>query len=143
VGEDTIFVIVHDRSSEHARELDNRRDLDRAHVRSDQRDKRVPTTVTGSLSAPTLNHLNHDHHERDHQEDVNESAHGVGADKTEKPKDNQDDCNRVEHVTSPYLKRPRERAGLRVARRSPYEVTLPAVTVCAITYIGEIVPQAE
>jgi len=44
----------------------------------------------GSLTASTLNELNHNHDDRDHQEDMNESAHGVRGDKTQKPKDNQD-----------------------------------------------------
>ena len=34
---------------------------------------------------------------------MDEPAHGVGADKAEKPKSHQDDCNGVEHVAYPYL----------------------------------------
>jgi hypothetical protein len=56
--------------------------------------------------------LNQNHHDRDHQEDMNESAHGVGADKTEKPKDNQDNGNRVEHLYFSLFPLPRERVGI-------------------------------
>jgi hypothetical protein len=49
-----------------------------------------------------LDDLNQNHDDRNHQEDVNESAHGVGTDEAEKPKDDQDDGNRVEHLDFPY-----------------------------------------
>jgi hypothetical protein len=33
---------------------------------------------------------------------MNESAHGVRGDDTQKPEDNHDDCNGLEHVASPF-----------------------------------------
>jgi hypothetical protein len=56
----------------------------------------------GSLYASTLNDTNQNDHNRDDQENMNESAHGVRGDKTEKPQDNQDDGNGLEHVASPF-----------------------------------------
>jgi hypothetical protein len=59
-------------------------------------------SIPGSLQAPTLNDTNQNHHDRDDQEDMNESAHGVRTDKTNKPEDNQDDSNSLEHFSSPF-----------------------------------------
>jgi hypothetical protein len=56
----------------------------------------------GSLYASTLNDTNQIYQDRDVQENMNESAHGVRGDKTEKPQDNQDDGNGLEHVASPF-----------------------------------------
>jgi hypothetical protein len=56
-----------------------------------------------SLQASASNDTNQYHHDRDNQEDMNESAHGVRADKTQQPEDNQDDCNGLKHFASPFL----------------------------------------
>jgi hypothetical protein len=56
----------------------------------------------GSLFASTSNDTNKNHHDRDDQEGMNESAHGVRGDNTQKPEDNHDDCNDLEHVASPF-----------------------------------------
>jgi len=55
-----------------------------------------------SLFASTSNDTNKNHHDRDDQEGMNESAHGVRGDNTQKPEDNHDDCNGLEHVASPF-----------------------------------------
>jgi hypothetical protein len=34
---------------------------------------------------------------------MNESAHGVRGDKTQKPEDNQDNCDGLEHFASPFF----------------------------------------
>ena len=56
----------------------------------------------GPLYASTLNDTNQNDHNRDDQENMNESTHGVRGHKTEKPEDNQDDGNGLEHVDSPF-----------------------------------------
>jgi len=48
-----------------------------------------------------LNDTNDDHHNREDQEEMNESTHGGRGDKTQKPEDNQYDYNRLEHFSSP------------------------------------------
>jgi hypothetical protein len=58
--------------------------------------------LPGSLYASTLNDTNQNYHDRDDQENMNETAHGIRGDKTEKPEDNQDDRNGLEHVASPF-----------------------------------------
>ena len=57
----------------------------------------------GSLFASTSNETNKNHHDRDDQEGMNESAHGVRGDNTQKPEDNHDDCDGLEHVASPFV----------------------------------------
>jgi hypothetical protein len=49
------------------------------------------------LQASTLNETNHYHHNRNDQENVNESAHGVRGDQAKHPEDNQDNRNSFEH----------------------------------------------
>jgi hypothetical protein len=56
----------------------------------------------GSLCASTLNDTNQNDHDRDDQEGMNESAHGVRGDKTQNPEDHQDDRNGFEHGASPF-----------------------------------------
>jgi hypothetical protein len=48
-----------------------------------------------SQHAPTLNDANQDHHDGNYQKDVDEPAHRVRSDEAEKPKDDQDDRNRL------------------------------------------------
>ena len=55
----------------------------------------------GSLYASTLNDTNQNDHNRDDQEGMNESAHGVRSDKTQNPEDDQDNGNGLEHGASP------------------------------------------
>lgn len=56
----------------------------------------------GSLYASTLNDTNQNDYDRNDQENMNESPHGVRGNKTEKPEDNQDDGNGLEHAASPF-----------------------------------------
>ena len=56
----------------------------------------------GSLFASPSNDTNKNHHDCDDQEGMNESAHGVRGDNTQKPEDNHDDRNGLEHVASPF-----------------------------------------
>ena len=67
----------------------------------------VPGTFLfpGSLSASTLNDTHQNDHNRDDQESVNESAHGVRSNKTQNPEDDQDDGNGLEHSVSPFVMR--------------------------------------
>jgi len=50
---------------------------------------------------PALNDIDQDHHDRDDQENVNESAHRVRRDQSKKPEDKQNDCYGPEHFSSP------------------------------------------
>ena len=61
-----------------------------------------PRSIPGSLYALSLNHPHQDDHDRDNEEDMNKSAHGIGGDKTQKPEDDQHDCNSPEHSNSPF-----------------------------------------
>jgi hypothetical protein len=63
----------------------------------------VPGTFLspGALYASTLNDTNQNDHNRDDQEGMNESAHGVRGNKTQNPEDDQDDGNGLEHGASP------------------------------------------
>ena len=54
-----------------------------------------PTTVVGTIFCPlwglhasALNDTNQNHNNRNDQEGMNESAHGIRADKTQNPEDN-------------------------------------------------------
>lgn len=58
---------------------------------------------TDLLAAPTLYDLHQDHHDRDDQENMNESTHGVGRDEAKQPKNDQDNCNSSEHVHPPQV----------------------------------------
>jgi hypothetical protein len=64
----------------------------------------VPGTFLfpGSLCASTLNHTHQNDHNRDDQEGMNESAHGIRGNKTQNPEDDQDDGNGLEHGVSPF-----------------------------------------
>jgi hypothetical protein len=50
-----------------------------------------------ALQASTLNDAEQYHHDRDDQENVNESAHGVRRNQAQQPEDNQDNRNSFEH----------------------------------------------
>jgi hypothetical protein len=50
----------------------------------------------------TLNESNRNDHDREHQQGVNQAAHGVRGHKTQKPEDDQDDCKCFEHFRSPF-----------------------------------------
>ena len=54
-----------------------------------------------SLHPLPLNDTNYDHHNREDQEDVNESAHCGRGDKTQRPEDNQYDYNGLEFFSYP------------------------------------------
>jgi len=56
----------------------------------------------GALVASTSNDTNKNHHDCDDQEGMNESSHRVWGDNTQKPEDNHDDCNGLEHAASPF-----------------------------------------
>jgi hypothetical protein len=47
--------------------------------------------------------LHQDHHDCDNQKNVNESTHGVGRDKANQPKNNQDNCNRSKHFRTSFV----------------------------------------
>jgi hypothetical protein len=49
----------------------------------------------------TLKEINHYHHDRDDQENVNEPAHRVRGDQTQRPEDDQNDGYGPEHFSSP------------------------------------------
>jgi hypothetical protein len=48
-----------------------------------------------------LNDIDQYHHDRDDQENVNESSHRVRGDQTYRPEDKQNDGNGPEHFSSP------------------------------------------
>ena len=48
-------------------------------------------------AASALNDTKQNHHKRDDQEEMNESAYGVRSDKTQKPEDNQDNGKGLKH----------------------------------------------
>jgi hypothetical protein len=56
-------------------------------------DRKIPR----SLRSSTLNDSDQYHHDRDDQENVNESAHGVRGDQAKQPEDNQDNRNSFKH----------------------------------------------
>ena len=62
----------------------------------------VTALFPGALCASTLNDTNQNDHDRDDQEGMNESAHGVRGHKTKNPEDDQDDGNGLEHGASPF-----------------------------------------
>jgi len=57
----------------------------------------LPGKTPGSLQAPALNDSYQYHHDRDDQENVNESAHGVRGNQAKQPEDDQDNRNSSEH----------------------------------------------
>ena len=56
------------------------------------------STLSSPQRLSTLDDTNHDHHERNDQENVNESAQCVRGNQTSQPKDDQDDCDGFEHL---------------------------------------------
>ena len=50
-----------------------------------------------SSCPPPGDEVDQDHHDGRDDQDVNESAHGVGRDESEQPQDEQDNGDRVEH----------------------------------------------
>jgi hypothetical protein len=50
-----------------------------------------------------LNEANQNHYDRDDQEDMNESAHGVRRDQTQNPEDKQNDGDNLKHFAAPFL----------------------------------------
>jgi len=61
----------------------------------------VTVLSPGALCASTLNDTHQNDHNRDDQERMNESAHGIRGNKTQNPEDDQDDGNGLEHGASP------------------------------------------
>ena len=57
-----------------------------------------------SLDPPTLNQPDRDHDDRQHQQNVNESAQGVRRHQPERPQDDQQDRNGFQHRCSPDSK---------------------------------------
>jgi hypothetical protein len=55
--------------------------------------------VNSHLSQPasSANHSQQDNHDGDHQQNVNETAHGVGSDQAKQPQDEHNDGNGIEH----------------------------------------------
>jgi hypothetical protein len=66
---------------------------------------RVSFLSPRALGASALNDTNQNDHDRDDQEGMNESAHGVRGNKTQNPEDDQDDGNGLEHGASPFARR--------------------------------------
>ena len=62
----------------------------------------VTVLSPGALCASTLNDTHQNDHNRDDQEGMNESAHGVRGNKTQNPEDDQDDGDGLEHGASPF-----------------------------------------
>jgi hypothetical protein len=65
-------------------------------------------TAQGSLSflsdrIPAADDAENDHDESDHQQNVNESSHRIGGDDSQKPQDDQDDGDGIEHVETPSM----------------------------------------
>jgi TPR repeat protein len=54
------------------------------------------------LKAAALNKSEENYHNRDHQQDMNESTHGVRRDQTKEPEDNENDGNCLKHGNSPF-----------------------------------------
>jgi hypothetical protein len=54
-------------------------------------------TDSGSLQSSSLNEANEDYHHCDDQKNIDEPAHGIRGDKPQKPKDNQNDYDSLEH----------------------------------------------
>src|SRR3990172_8034189 len=77
-------------------------DLDWAHLVSflprTLPQRSIPRALQGLSS---LNEINQYHHDRDDEEDVNESSHCVRADQTKEPEDKQNDRYSPEHFSSP------------------------------------------
>ncbi len=55
--------------------------------------------------APVLDHTKQNHYDRNDQENMDESADRVRGNDSEKPKNNQDDGDGVEHLFSPFFAR--------------------------------------
>jgi hypothetical protein len=51
-------------------------------------------------SASTADEIKYNHHNRNQQQNVDESAHGVGSCETQNPEDKEDDGNGVKHGIS-------------------------------------------
>jgi hypothetical protein len=62
----------------------------------------VTALSPGALCASTLNDTHQNDHNRDDQEGMNESAHGIRGNKTQNPEDDQDDGDGLEHGASPF-----------------------------------------
>jgi hypothetical protein len=75
------------RKGDHDREVSRQRERHRLRLQ----------TGVGLHDPATLNDANEHHHYRQHQQNVNESAHGVRRNQTKDPEDNQDERNGPEH----------------------------------------------
>ncbi len=56
------------------------------------------STLSSAQWLSTLDDTNHDHHERNDQENMNHSAQCVRGKQTSQPQDDQDDCDGFEHL---------------------------------------------
>jgi hypothetical protein len=61
----------------------------------------VTNKIYRELYPTALKHPNQNRDDRKNQKNMNKPSHGIRRDKTEKPEDNEDDCNCSEHVSSP------------------------------------------
>ena len=61
-------------------------------------DRRGVGTTAGSHEAAALNDAKHYDDEGDHEQDVDETAHGVSADQTKKPQNDQDGGDGFKHT---------------------------------------------
>lgn len=51
-----------------------------------------------------VNYTEQDNHDRDYQQNVNESSHRVRADQSQQPEDEHDNGNGIKHVIAPPVK---------------------------------------
>ena len=56
-----------------------------------------------SLAISPADDSEQDDHDGDHQKNVDETAHGVGSDKSKKPQDDQNNSNRIDHGYYPFV----------------------------------------
>jgi hypothetical protein len=60
-------------------------------------------TLQRSQGASSADDPEQDDHESDHQENMNETAYGVGGDKSEQPQDEQNNSDGIEHGKYPLV----------------------------------------
>jgi hypothetical protein len=75
--------------------------LDCAHLAASGGPRGFAGLLRSSQRLATLENANQYHYDRDDQEDVNKSAHGVRGNQTKQPQDDQDDSDGFEHLTPP------------------------------------------
>jgi hypothetical protein len=67
----------------------------------------IPSLVTMPkwlLDSSSLNEIDHEHHQGNDQEDMNESTHRVRSDQPQRPHDQQNHKNSPKHVSTPFYR---------------------------------------